>query len=896
MSYSYDFSVVMAVYNVEPFLRETIDSLVVQDFGFEKIQLILVDDGSTDGSSEICDEYKEKHSNIFVIHKENGGVASARNLGLKYASGRFINFMDSDDKFTPNAFSEAYSFFVEHEKETDIVTVPLRFFDAQQGEHWQNDKFRKGNRIIDLYTEYASPLMFVNASFFHNRIKNSIEFDSHLVCGEDIKVILTVISSKMKLGVLNTCRYLYRRQSTGEASLIQSSKKKYGWYFDYFTYLVDWAVEYYTTLFGYLPAFVQYELLCDLQWRFREKYEMNGILTSEEIDQYKKRLSDTLKYFDDKYILEQKMPYTEHKCMMLCYKYKSLPYLSQTDNDFVIHFGNTIIGRESCLYTMIEFITISYGKIEIDGYTKVLGIPIEEPLSVYIKCNEKMYQCNIYNRKEINEYRFEDELLFRGIAFKASIPLPKETAKAEINFYVKYKDVYIHKKEIRYGKFTPLSRNYNCAYYCSNGYMLQGRQTHIEVSAYSKRKEGAGEWKYVKELWKRNQTGNRKAIVARICSRAVKSMIGNREIWLISDRPQKAGDNGEAFFNYVLKNADKKIIPYFVIMKDSADYKKIKKKGRVVNYLSWKHKILQLAANIIVSSQADEVVFNPFFNYAEQYKDLLQKPRFVFLQHGVTENNVDYWFNKYRTNISGFVCSAIPERNSILNGAYYYSEKEVWLTGMPRYDCLYHDEQKQITIIPTWRAYLVENDRRTGIRSLKDGFEKSNYFKIYSRLLSDKRVIEAAHEFGYKILFVCHPNMKGTKEYFEKNENIIVEESASYSKLFAETDLLITDYSSVGFDFAYLRKPMIYYQNDIEEFFSGNHTTQKGYFDYEKNGFGEVEYSLEKLVDRIVEYLENGCKLKQKYRDRIDSFFAFNDKNNCQRVYERIIQMEGEKH
>ena len=100
----------------------------------------------------------------------------------------------------------------------------------------------------------------------------------------------------------------------------------------------------------------------------------------------------------------------------------------------------------------------------------------------------------------------------------------------------------------------------------------------------------------------------------------------------------------------------------------------------------------------------------------------------------------------------------------------------------------------------------------------------------------------------------------------------------------------------MGFDFAYLRKPAIYYQSDNEEFFSGNHTAQKGYFDYEKNGFGEVEYSLEKLVDRIVEYLENGCKLKQKYRDRIDSFFAFNDKNNCQRVYERIIQMEGEKH
>lgn len=110
--FPFEFSVVMAVYNVEPFLREAVDSLVAQDFGFEKIQLIMVDDGSTDSSGAICDEYAQLYpENVMVIHKENGGVASARNEGLRYATGRYLNFMDSDDKFTQNAFREVHSFF-----------------------------------------------------------------------------------------------------------------------------------------------------------------------------------------------------------------------------------------------------------------------------------------------------------------------------------------------------------------------------------------------------------------------------------------------------------------------------------------------------------------------------------------------------------------------------------------------------------------------------------------------------------------------------------------------------------------------------------------------------------------------------------------------------------------
>ena len=102
----------MAVYNVEQFLEEAIDSVIKQDIGFkDNVQLILVDDGSEDQSGVICDKYFEKYpNNIKVIHKENGGVSSARNEGLKHVLGKYINFLDSDDTLSPNTLSLVYDF------------------------------------------------------------------------------------------------------------------------------------------------------------------------------------------------------------------------------------------------------------------------------------------------------------------------------------------------------------------------------------------------------------------------------------------------------------------------------------------------------------------------------------------------------------------------------------------------------------------------------------------------------------------------------------------------------------------------------------------------------------------------------------------------------------------
>lgn len=100
-------TIIVPVYNVEQSLSRCIDSILAQTF--IDFELLLIDDGSKDNSGKICDDYIQKDKRITVFHKENNGVSSARNLGLKHAKGKFIAFVDSDDWIKKTYLNELYS-------------------------------------------------------------------------------------------------------------------------------------------------------------------------------------------------------------------------------------------------------------------------------------------------------------------------------------------------------------------------------------------------------------------------------------------------------------------------------------------------------------------------------------------------------------------------------------------------------------------------------------------------------------------------------------------------------------------------------------------------------------------------------------------------------------------
>jgi CDP-glycerol glycerophosphotransferase (TagB/SpsB family) len=107
-------------------------------------------------------------------------------------------------------------------------------------------------------------------------------------------------------------------------------------------------------------------------------------------------------------------------------------------------------------------------------------------------------------------------------------------------------------------------------------------------------------------------------------------------------------------------------------------------------------------------------------------------------------------------------------------------------------------------------------------------------------------------------------------------------------ELLKSAALLITDYSSVHFDFAYMKKPVIYYQFDQKEFFQKQY--QKSFFDAEKNGFGPVVYDTDGVVRALTDAYREGFQMEQKYYDRMRSFYQIYDAKNCERVYQTICE------
>ncbi len=888
--YPFEFSVVMAVYNVEPFLREAVDSLIQQDFGFEKIQLIMVNDGSTDGSGAICDEYAARYpENVLVIHKENGGVSSARNEGLKYIQGRYINFLDSDDKLDANTMSEVYKFFVEHEEETDVAAIPMFFFDGESGAHRQNRKFRKGTRVINLLREWQVVQLSCSSAFIKMETAREMCFDLNLAYCEDGKEMLKCLLKKMSLGVVGKGAYQYRKRMMGASSAIQASVNNVEWYTPYLKGLIEATIINCMEKIGYIPRFVQFALMYDLQWRVLQEHIPQGIMNEKEIAEYKSLLFSLFSYFDDDVIMAQQDIAIEHKAFILKKKYGRDADMLWGYKNAMLYYQNTCICNLDKNKTYIDFITLDQSTISIEGYTVLMAGDRRAP-QIYLEVNGEKMPCTQTDR--YLDRMALDEPIYFGYGFQCTVSLDPEAERHTISLFCEINGKRIDRNKLVFGKHCPIASEYRNSYFCRDGYALTTDGKSLYVQKCGRKGRIQREYSYLKELWKKNKVGARKAVFARLMTFIMKPF-QRKKIWLISDRIDKADDNGEAFFQYVAKRKDVKA--YFAISPKSPDYQRLKKVGRVIPFLGWRYKSLYLLADSVISSQGEEYIFHPFQGQSVLYRDLAQSQKFVFLQHGITKDDLSAWLNRFNKNISLFVTVTYPEYQSILEYNYYYSKKEVKLTGFPRYDRLYHCEKRIITIMPTWRAYLVTRiNSETGKRELKAGFCESQYFAMYDKLINDQRLFDAAERLGYTISFLNHPNMSSTADVLSGDQRMKkLGGETSYREVFAQSDLVITDYSSIAFDFAYLRKPVVYYQADKDEFFSGAHTYEKGYFDYETDGFGEVEYSVEALVERIIEYMENDCQLKDEYRKRIDATFPFSDQNNCQRVYEEIVKLEG---
>ncbi len=398
----------------------------------------------------------------------------------------------------------------------------------------------------------------------------------------------------------------------------------------------------------------------------------------------------------------------------------------------------------------------------------------------------------------------------------------------------------------------------------------------------------------VKRIDKKHRKGNYFKFKLLRAYYNITKLFYRKKIWFVSDRTNFAGDNGEAFFRFLQNgNLPKGVKAYFVLEKSSPDYGKIRKIGPVLDPKSLRYKLKYLHCSKNITSSLEQPISEPIWN-TNYIKDIIHKCKNVFLQHGIIKDDLSNVYNRHKKNLDIFITSVKPEYNSIVNNAFYNcGEKITKLTGLSRYDNLSDEREKIVFIAPTWRKNTLKNFVDC---ALKDGFEESSYYKFYRTLLRDERLIESAKKHGYKLCFYPHVLMRNSNKYFEDLDKEVFLDRAlfTYNDMFKKGALLVTDYSSIPFDFVYLNKPVVYCQFDRKEFFS-SHTYTEGYFDYTENGFGECLFNYEDSLETILSYIENDCELKDKYKERIDSFFFYHDKNNSKRILDEILKLDKER-
>lgn len=342
--------------------------------------------------------------------------------------------------------------------------------------------------------------------------------------------------------------------------------------------------------------------------------------------------------------------------------------------------------------------------------------------------------------------------------------------------------------------------------------------------------------------------------------------------WVLHERGTDARDNGYFFYRYLKeKHPEQKI--YYIIDKNSPDYDRVKEDA--VHFGSLKNYWVLGKAERIISTHVFAGL--PGMN-AKLFGLFGLNHKFVFLQHGIIQCAIPllYYSN---TGIRLFICGAAPEYKYV-EDQYGYPSGAVRYTGLARYDTL-HDvkTKKQILIMPTWRVF-INNEKE---------FWESEYYRQWNGILNDQMLAEYLDKNDLTAVFYPHYEVQKYLHCFKTaTERIIMADFENYDvqTLLKEAKLLVTDYSSVFFDFAYMRKPVVYFQFDQQAFFT--HCRTWGYFSYSEMGFGPVTDSVQDTVRAIVQSAELGFAPADEYLKRMESFFTLRDKKNCERIYDAI--------
>jgi len=885
------FSLVVSCFNVADYLPKFLESLEHQTYDHKDVEIIFVDDGSMDETAGTIAQWIAGTTyQARLIKKTNGGLSSARNVGMAEATGKWISFPDPDDQLVANYLGDVAEAIGDYADEIHVVATNIILLDDATGMlrdvHPLRGKFKQGRQMRSLEERPDFIHLSAATGFFRLDLVREIglQFDSHIRPNfEDAHLIARMLLSvdAPKIAVVPSAKYYYRQRSDS-SSLVQNSWSRPEKYDEVLRLGVLPLLVDARELKGAVPRWLQFLALYELFFYFRADDRIHSEtagLDREITRLFNENVTRILVYIESisiRMFNATTVPrwirtaVLSKKCGILAPEYvvvgpvdtkRGLVRLryeyAGSAPEFEVSVGGVVVApkhakdRGVAYFEQIHFVErIAWVPATGTIAARVNGIPV--PV--------------VSSYPGYPKYFYESPLQTRATSWTRRTPSASSPAS---------------------GTARPGQADVpdSVAVAASRKYRSRKRRSAARLLSLGRR------------VW---QSGRSEIaeVAARLLVHALRwRPIGGRYwgAWVLVDRDVQAHDNAEHLYRYLVKRHPD-INAWFALSKRSSDWSRLKAEGfRLLDYGSVRHRIALLNCSELVSAQVDHYVVAPLPERLGRHA----RWQFTFLQHGVTKDDLSRWLNGKRIDVC--LASTPAEVQSFVGPLtpYVLTTREVALTGMPRHDRLVTlaasarlAQRKTIVFMPTWRRGLMgQTIGASNLRELPDEFWTSDYFLQWRALITAPELKQLAESYDLSLLVVPHPNLEPyiRSGAFGEDVRVVGIGESDFQATVASAAVVITDYSSNAFEAAIADRPVVYFQFDREEFFAGSHVYRRGYFDYESDGYGEVALDIDSAVAAIVAVAENGFEVADEYRRRAAEAFAVcRDGNACERVVRAI--------
>lgn len=834
-------SIVSAVYNMEAYLDAFLESIVKQKAGLDVLEVILVNDGSRDGTQAIMDRWSAEHPKLIrTLTIENGGVANARNRGLELAQGQWITFCDPDDFLSENYLAETLA-EIDREGKGKLVAVTcnvLRYIeehDKVKDDHPLRHRFRHQRRRLSI-SKLSTELQLSVCNVW---MRTSIIRKASLAFKDDIRPTFEdafffseylLNCDRGAMAFLKGPKYYYRKRAI-KNSHTDSSPHSREWYTSLLQNGAGRLLRLAQEKKGIVPVYFRNLVIYDLFWRFKDFLyagHHKNVLNTDDLATFIDNSRYIFKFIDQETIEGYSLAglYEEHRVgLWSLLKQKALPVPKAyiVDHDRLTNKARILIHAP----LVPDYEIVAY----IDG----TPVRLEDKKVI---------------RRMAGPFDYRDDIYcWVDLSGGENLSVSAGGSKCELKIGGTHLGDFVQSAQV-----SQLLRN-------MPRYVPSATEAEMRAT---------------------------------VTSGTMRQKFGG--CFLLMDRDTKADDNAEHVYRYLLRqHLDHKC--FFVLREDSTDWPRLKDEGfKLVAYGSTEHIAALGNASVLLSSHVDHYVFWPIERRA--LADLCNY-EFVFLQHGVTTSDVSRWLNS--KPIRGLVTAAEREAASFARpgSPYKYNDREIWLTGFPRHDALLEKmhvsegARHAVLIAPTWRQYLTGQVVEGYRRQKNPLFLESDYLREWSAVLSDSEFVDEVTARGGQLVFAPHPGMRMYIEDFGLDPRVELQDvlTLRYPDLVRRCQSIVTDYSSVASEFAYLDKPVTYFHFDRERVFSGGHVYTQGYFNFDVDGFGPVYRHADDVKAHILSLLDGGEDPSYSLRRR--GFFRYHDGKASQRVAERMFEVAG---